>query len=273
MTLEDSLSLHTDRLHPHSHPFFQVFLMSGTGTLMHDFIDHEINGHALAFTSPGQIHAIKPGHDMTGMLVSFTQAFFDNNTPPPSRLLDFPFFFSAGLPPLLRLRPEEYENCNAAFQELYKEFEANLFGARDVVRAFLEVIFTRSARLFLKMHRLENFSRPAQLVRSFRISVENRFRELTFPADYANLLEVTVNHLNDVVRDQTGQTAGEIIRERRLLDAKRQLLHSELSVSEIAYHLSFADPSYFSRFFKRYVGQSPADFRELIREKYQRSAS
>ena len=60
----------------------------------------------------------------------------------------------------------------------------------------------------------------------------------------------------------------EVIRQRRLLDAKRLLSHSEMSVSEIGYHLGFEDPSYFSRFFRRYERCAPAEFREQIREKY-----
>ncbi|HEY1121221.1 MAG TPA: helix-turn-helix domain-containing protein, partial [Haloferula sp.] len=56
----------------------------------------------------------------------------------------------------------------------------------------------------------------------------------------------------------------------RLLDAKRLLLYSELSVAEIGYRLGFKDPSYFGRFFRRYESRTPAEFRDEIREKYQK---
>ncbi|HSI64469.1 MAG TPA: helix-turn-helix transcriptional regulator [Candidatus Saccharimonadia bacterium] len=72
------------------------------------------------------------------------------------------------------------------------------------------------------------------------------------------------------MREEVGVTAGHIIRDRRLLDAKRQLSHSDLDVSEIAYDLGFKDPSYFSRFFRRETKCTPAEFRAEIREKYQR---
>jgi len=83
---------------------------------------------------------------------------------------------------------------------------------------------------------------------------------------------VGVNHLKDVVCAATGRAAGEHIRLRRLLAAKRQLLHSELTVSEIGFKLGFKDPSYFSRFFRRYEKLTPAVFRTRSREKYQQQA-
>ena len=63
-----------------------------------------------------------------------------------------------------------------------------------------------------------------------------------------------------------------LIRQRRLLEAKRLLSHSDLTASEIGYRLRFRDPSYFGRFFRQGAGMTPAAFREEIREKYQRSA-
>jgi AraC-like DNA-binding protein len=108
----------------------------------------------------------------------------------------------------------------------------------------------------------------SRLVRQFHISVERHFHEELTLADYARELGVTANHLNDVVRRETKQSAGSLIRRRRLLDAKRLLSHSTLSVSEVGYGLGFQDPSYFSRFFRKSTGLAPAAFRDAIREKY-----
>jgi AraC-like DNA-binding protein len=76
------------------------------------------------------------------------------------------------------------------------------------------------------------------------------------------MLHVTTNHLNETVKGTLGQPAGMIIRERLLLEAKRLLRYSDSPVAEIATHLNFEDPSYFSRFFKKHTGFSPSEFRE-----------
>ncbi|MDB6140706.1 MAG: AraC family transcriptional regulator, partial [Verrucomicrobiaceae bacterium] len=107
------------------------------------------------------------------------------------------------------------------------------------------------------------------LARQFCLEVEHHFRQWQALTPYATLLGVSVNHLNEMVSEHTGHSAGDIIRQRRLLDAKRLLLHSDFSISEIGYQTGFDDPSYFSRFFRRYAHTTPADFRDRIREKYQ----
>ncbi|MHA3773421.1 helix-turn-helix domain-containing protein [Verrucomicrobiota bacterium sgz303538] len=269
--IQDSIQQRRSLLQPHYHHFFQVFLMSGRSFFMHDFVEYRITGAVLAFASPGQVHVVKPGRGFRGIFVSFTQDFFDGTTPPPSKLLEYPFFFSNGAPPFVRLEHKEFLRYQELFAEMQSEFDANLAGASDVLRALLQIIFARAARHFPEGEQSSEPSRPAQLMREFRLAVETRFREFTSLSDYAALLKVTVNHLNDTVREQTGQSAGEIIRQRRLLDAKRLLLHSDMSVSEVGYHLGFEDPSYFSRFFRRYAGVSPAEFRAGIREKYQQN--
>src|SRR5258707_14056302 len=63
-------------------------------------------------------------------------------------------------------------------------------------------------------------------------------------------------------RLDTGLSAGELIRARLLLEAKRLLLHSEQTVAEIGYELGFEDPSYFSRFVRREIETSPLELRK-----------
>jgi AraC-like DNA-binding protein len=59
-----------------------------------------------------------------------------------------------------------------------------------------------------------------------------------------------------------GISAGELIRDRILLEAKRLLINLDLTISEIAYQLNFSDNSYFTKFFKKYTGQKPDEFRK-----------
>ena len=120
---------------------------------------------------------------------------------------------------------------------------------------------------------LEDFGKSAfltsrLLTQRFRLAVEKGFRKTSSVREYAELLHVTPAHLSESVRLETGSAAGDVIRRRLLLEAKRLLLHSELTVSEIAFDLGFEDSSYFSRFVRRGVGFSPVDFRNEIRKKY-----
>lgn len=265
-----SLAQDPQRSRPHYHDFFQMFLLQGGAEVMHDFQEFTASGTTLVFMSPGQVHTAHPRKGMRGTTVSFSQAFFDRGSPPPSRLLDYPFFFPAETKAWVEVPRERAVEITRLFRDLQEEFDAGQPDAAEVLWAQLHILLVHVNRLYAQVHPVQPASRAALLARRFHLLVEQNFRTLHEVSDYARLLGVTPNHLHDVVRETRGKTAGKIIRDRRLLDAKRQLSHSELDVSEIAYDLGFQDPSYFSRFFRKETERTPAQFRAEIREKYQR---
>jgi AraC family transcriptional regulator, transcriptional activator of pobA len=265
----DSVALNPERLRPHLHEFFQIFILQGNAVVMHDFVEFKARGTTMVFMSPGQVHTARPTPGLRGTTVSFTQEFFDGGTPPPSRLLDFDFFFPAEIRPWLSVSVSEERELWPLFRDLQTEFDQRLSGAIDILRATLQILLVRISRLYAKKRSPRKVSRASQLARQFHLSVEQHFREDRSLAEYARELGVTTNHLHDVVREATGQPAGQILRQRRLLDAKRLLSHTDLSVSEVGYQVGFKDPSYFSRFFRQAEDLAPAEFRTRIREKYQ----
>lgn len=268
VSLEDSLAHDPHRLQPHYHDFFQVILFEGPGTMMHDFRDFSVRKPTLIFLSPGQVHTIRPKPKLQATLLSFTQSFFDDAAPPPSLLYEMPFFFPEETKPWMAIPPEALDKVRGTFVELQREFDAAENGADEILRSMLRILFVRLSRLYSRIHPPEEPSRAAKLVRQFHVEVETHVVETRPLTAYARALGVTPNHLSDVVRERTGHSPGDIIRRRKLLEAKRLLSHSNMSVSEVGYALGFEDPSYFGRFFRRYDGQTPADFREEIREKY-----
>ncbi|MEO5713062.1 MAG: helix-turn-helix domain-containing protein [Luteolibacter sp.] len=267
MRFSKSFEKEPDRLSPHYHHFFQVSLLNGPGRLMHDFREADVDGDTLLFLSPGQVHTVRPEPGTDGTIVSFTREFYDD---PAGKLLDLPFFHATEAMPWMRLAPEDAVPFRRLFREMQDEFDEGKPGSDEMMRAMLRILFVKAARLYAGESGKEAPRRSDALVREFHQSVERHFLEWQSLEPYARLQGVSVNHLNDVIRDATGRPAGKHIRARRLLDAKRLLLYSEMSVSEIGYHLGFKDPSYFSRFFRRYEGTTPAEFRSQIREKYQK---
>lgn len=273
MPYEESMRREPARMHPHYHDFFQVSLLRGAGRLMHDFREKDVRGTTLFFLSPGQVHTVSLARKMTGIIVSFTREFFDGAPEQPSTLLlDLPFYLAADVHPWLELSTGESRGFEVLFSELQEEYDRGAPGADEILRALLRVLFVRAARLHVLRHPSQRPVRASALARAFQLAVEKHFRDQPTLAPYARELGVTVNHLNEVVSSVTGRPAGEHIRLRRLLAAKRQLLHSDLDVAEIGYLLGFKDPSYFGRFFLRCAGLTPAAFRAQSREKYQREA-
>jgi AraC-like DNA-binding protein len=96
--------------------------------------------------------------------------------------------------------------------------------------------------------------------------IEQHYCTLHSPADYAARLHVTAKTLGRIVRDQLGTTPSDLIRNRILIHAKWQLLHTLKPVKEISRELGFSDELYFSRLFKKATGHSPTFFREFETE-------
>ena len=100
-----------------------------------------------------------------------------------------------------------------------------------------------------------------QHLQRFHALIEQRFRESRSIEAYAGTLGITATQLNNVCRTHAGKSALQLIHDRVLLEARRNLVYTVMSVSEIAYALGFSDPAYFSRFFRQRTGVSPGAFR------------
>lgn len=105
-------------------------------------------------------------------------------------------------------------------------------------------------------------SRRNFLVREFLALLEECFRAKHSVNDYAMLLGVTPPHLTRTCRQVIGRSTSDLIQDRLILEAKRCLVYTRMSVSELAYGLGFADPAHFSKFFHRRMNMSPSKFRE-----------
>jgi AraC family transcriptional activator of pobA len=80
-------------------------------------------------------------------------------------------------------------------------------------------------------------------------------------SDYASRLGITAAHLNALCRQAAGKSALALIHERMILEAKRNLVYTSMTIAVVADTIGFADPAYFTRFFRREVGMSPKEFR------------
>jgi AraC family transcriptional regulator, transcriptional activator of pobA len=138
----------------------------------------------------------------------------------------------------------------------------------------LGMIEARLALVLIALHRMQAVSLQAERgpgdralhhVMRFRQLVDQDFRSHKPIEAYAGRLGITSTHLNRICSENLGDTALGLIHQRIILEAKRYLTFTSLSVKEVALALAYDDPSYFTRFFKRETGVSPLGFRALQR--------
>jgi len=90
--------------------------------------------------------------------------------------------------------------------------------------------------------------------------VTTYFRDEKSPLFYADKLNISVKHLNRIVKESLNVTASNFIAQIVVLEAKKMLIHSDYRIVEIANKLGYDDTSYFIRFFKKHVGITPSKF-------------
>jgi AraC family transcriptional activator of pobA len=137
-------------------------------------------------------------------------------------------------------------------------------GYRIAMRSLLALIAIEVVRLAVSQARsgAVTLATADPRVEELRNLIEENFRQQRLIGFYAEKLAMTADRLNDHVKRAIGVTAGHLIRQRVLTEAKRQLVFTAAPINKIAYDLGFSDPSHFARFFRKQTGTTPQGFRD-----------
>ena len=210
---------------PHKHGFFEIlWLTSGKSVNVIDYHQFMIEPNMLFFISPGQLHLMSNAEDVKGYSITFTEEFLLMNSGNKDLLLELNFLDNSYFDPALRL-----DNKSSA--ELYPVLEIMLYETSRAEKS--AVIIGRLLQILLsKIQRIISIGHPQSLdllatvkFKNFRQQVERNYKKETSLTFYANELNIGTHRLNEICKLVTGKTAGGIIRDRTLLEAKRLLLH------------------------------------------------
>lgn len=254
----------------HRHDYYEVlYIREGQGTHIIDFQPYPVKPPVFHFLSKGQIHFWQLSKPLKGYALIFPEAFLGFPSSDVIRAHDFAFFHHVGHAPYLPVRQEQFTAMSGLLDGLEQEFHDKNARSLTVLRAYLHILLSKLHRLYLVGHPDGDSATTSSLVRQFTQLVSEHFLAARSVEDYARRIGISASHLRDTVKAVTGYAPGHFIRQALALEAKRLLVHSNVTVAEIGYHLNFDDPSYFGRFFKRETGMSPIAFRQQIREQYQ----
>jgi AraC family transcriptional activator of pobA len=265
-TISSRSSIHdwTIRAHRHRNLFQILLIERGGGEMIFE-------ASALAFAAPSAIlvppttaHGFRFEPAVTdGFVVSFTE---DVAHGPGARSSDaLARLRSLAAEPVVPLAGEnEVARLSALCRNLHEEHFLARQGHRLAMRALLALLAIEVGRLAASHARsgATTLAPADPIVEALRRVVEEHFREQRQIGFYAAKLAMTADRLNDHVKRATGVTAGHLIRQRVLTEAKRQLVFTAQPIHEIAYELVFADHSHFARFFRKQTGMTPQEFRE-----------
>lgn len=252
---------HLQQVHNHNY-YHLVYFTEGSGEHLIDFEKFPVKTGMMYFMKPGQVHQWYFKEKYDGFVVNFSSNFFDWIGINSSLLQKFSFLQSIKITDhVIELNKELQAIISPLFEDIINENLLNdQFTNLKIGSQLLELFILIERNYFADSNAVNDYK--SVLLNNFQSLIDQHFKVKKLPKDYAEMLYITPNHLNALCKDLGGISAGELIRSRVVLEAKRLLVNKELSVSEIAYELNFQDASYFVKFFKKYTNFTPEQFRK-----------
>jgi len=253
-----------DDLHqgPHSHNHYEmIWLTRGSGTLYLDMQHKIVASNSIFCLKPNQAHQFRIDPEMEGFVFTFTDSLFrmDEYDASWTSLANIFQLFTDGQP--VRIDGELEEDMKEVVLLMRKEVEKQHSFKMELLKRYFKIFLIYLTSRLPEYIQSTEQSREAELVKSFVELLDKNFKEKKMVADYATQLFITPNYLNRIVKKNTGVSAGHLIRERVVLEAKRLGRYSAAGMKEIAYSLGFLDSAHFSRFFKTFGGTNFSEFK------------
>lgn len=248
--------------------YYKISLIRGKNIAEYaDKVIH-IENNALLFATPKiPYHYLPQDAKQSGYFCIFTDEFLIRSGG--GIILDSLPIFQPGGYPVFQLSDSEADDLGKIFLKMYEELSSGYAYKYDLLRNYLLELIHRGQKLQPATALYSSKNAAARvtslfvelLERQFPIESPHQRLNLKTAKDYADRLSVHVNHLNKVLKENTGSTTTTMINARILKEAKILLKQTDWSISEIAYSLGFEELAHFSNFFKKQTSLAPLNFR------------
>lgn len=246
--------------------FYKVMLFRGASTVHYADRVYEVKKQALSFSNP--LVPYKWDHlskNSSGKYCIFNPHFFMNF----GQIQQYEVFQPNGTH-VFELTDEETKRVEEIFLRMQEEFDSEYKYKYDSLRNLVFELIHFGMKLQPAVQQIQHGNASLRIASIFLELLERQFPideshtsiQLRAASDFADQLNIHVNHLNRAIKEMTGKTTTQLIGERILQEAKLLLKHSSWNVSEVAYSLGYTEVTHFNNFFKKQLNLSPTQFRK-----------
>lgn len=256
--------LRADNIHePHrdTHALFN-FAIQGSCNFLLDFKKYTLTAPVIVMVFPGQVHYIDHCKNVTGWSIAFDPLLMD-----PALAQTLQCIFQAPLP----IDPDSSIHRELVqLLQLLKQFNSQASGNEQTAAfqgLFVSLLQWTAGSLKVtcpETGKAKDRSRAIEL--HFKTLLQKHFVRHKKPGFYSEQMNISTAHLGDTIKSMTGKSVTAHIQEMSLLDAKRYLYKTDLSIKEICFLVGYDDPVHFGKLFKKFCGVTPLEFRKQIRE-------
>ena len=244
---------------PHQLNFHQlIFISEGSGEHTVDFKKIKFQKDSFIPVAKDQVQQFDINFDVKGFVVVFTSEFLISEKINYRYLHDFSLFNSQLSPFVLKCTSETKQLLKMLIRTYSDEIE---FEQEELLRNYLKIILIQLELNKRSSTQKKNES-SLSLIMQFKEALDSNISYKVKVADICKILDVNPKKLNTALKIASKKTAKEYLDERVVLEIKRQLSFSQLSIKEIAYKIGFEDASNLTKYFKKHTSFSPKTFRQ-----------
>jgi AraC family transcriptional regulator, transcriptional activator of pobA len=262
-SLETRSKMYDWEINEHLHTdLYQLFIIkSGDGILVSENREINLQSPCIISIPTNTLHGFHFQSDICGDVITLSESFLE------SILKNSPKLFME-INQLQHLSFKEnvafFKEINVFEEMIRKELLEESVEKQIVVQSLFQLLFTHIYRFSLSLNELITSSdnRTLRYFQAFQKSIKQSFQDAKSIEEYAKELNITAVHLNRICQKLVQKSALQIVQDYVINEAKKYLLNTSYSISEVSYFLNFKDPAYFTRLFKKQTGISPSDFRK-----------
>ena len=248
--------------------FTILWIQQGKGCFKADFTEYEFGAGTMLFFTPYQPFMLKPDTEIKGRALFFHPEFFCIENHKEEVACNGVLFNNIYQSPHITISEPDAREFEDLFSKMSREMENTEMAQYDFLVSYLKIFLISASRLKVsqspKVARAMPDSPEPFVLKKLRDLIETNFRTKHAPAEYAEMLSITPKALSKISKTHFNKTLSDLIQERIVIEAKRELYLTIKPVREISYALGFEDEYYFSRFFKKISNISPKIYRETV---------
>ncbi|WP_283640700.1 helix-turn-helix domain-containing protein [Mesonia mobilis] len=245
-----------------------IWVKNGQGTVKVDFLKHNFGPDNLFSFSLYQPFMLQADKNISGLAIHFHPDFFCIHKHQKEVACNGVLFNNMYDPPFIHLDDKSKANFEMIIDQIKTEMQTPALAQYELLISYLKIFLITASRLKTEQQHQEkeilNETEEPFILQNLKNYIETHYKTKHTASDYAAMLAITPKALNKLTKAHFNKTLTELISERIIIEAKRELYLTNKTVKEIAYDLGYTDEYYFSRFFKKNVEVSPLFFRISI---------
>lgn len=268
LTISNTIDI-TPKEQEYRSPYFSIIMLACNNTNV--FInnsEHVVSGTTLFFATPFQ--PIQFASPIAGevSVIQFNADLFCIEKHDSEIGCNGILFNSIFDPPMLTISDEERTYFESKMQQMCAEIEESSIGSVDMLESYIKQFLVRAVRIKKALSTLEissTHSVEQDKIVALKQLIDNHYKEERKLKFYADQLYLSESGMHKLITKHTGKTFTELLYDKIIISAKKQLFTTNHSVKEISYDLGFNDPAYFNRFFKKQCTITPENYRKFMR--------